>query len=262
MIDTHCHIDSPRFSEDRPEVLARAWAAGLKGIVVPAIGPEGWEALLELPRSDARLQVGLGIHPQRLPELPESEDDEHLERLDALLASGAAAVGECGLDGGSVAAGASLERQLRVLERHLDLAQKHGLPVLVHCLKAHPALVALLERRATPPAGMLLHSYSGGADLVPFYLRKGCDFSFAGPVTFEGARKPLGAARAVPIDRLHAETDAPDQSPHPHRGGRCEPGFLPLVIAALGEAHRLMPEELAARTAENARRLFPALRAG
>ncbi|MHB8878772.1 MAG: TatD family hydrolase, partial [Myxococcaceae bacterium] len=171
MIDTHCHLDSPRFATDRAEVQERAWAAGLTGLVVPATGPGGWDGLLELPRSDPRLKVGLGIHPQLLPELPPSQDGAHLARLDALLSrGGAVAVGECGLDGASAAL-APLPRQVLVLRAHFALARKHRLPLLVHCLRAHPALLALLEEEPVPQAGLLLHSYSGGAGRVPRNLR-------------------------------------------------------------------------------------------
>ena len=97
--------------------------------MVPAIGPAAWEALLELGRCASRgCSVGLGIHPQLLPELPEADDERHLARLDELLgARRAIAVGECGLDGPS-AAGAPMERQVRVLRAHFALARKHELP--------------------------------------------------------------------------------------------------------------------------------------
>lgn len=257
MIDTHCHIDSERFDADREEVLARAWTAGLTGLVVPAVGPESWDQLLELPRRQARIRVALGIHPWLLPSLPEAADEQHLQRLDQLLAGGGAiAVGECGLDGPSVARGASLQRQLRVFSGQLELARKHELPLLVHCFRAHPALVSLLRERAAPERGLLLHSYSGGAEQIRFYCSRGCSFSFAGPVTFSEGRRPIEAATVVPLERLMVETDAPDQPPHPHRGGRCEPSYLPLVLAALARAHGLGERELAALTAENARRFF------
>src|SRR4051812_27660770 len=104
MIDSHCHLDMPRFDGDRDAVLARAWAAGLEAIVIPGVAPDGWEPLLLLAQRDARLWIGLGIHPQALPELREADDDAALERLDALLArGGSVAVGECGLDGPSLA---------------------------------------------------------------------------------------------------------------------------------------------------------------
>jgi TatD DNase family protein len=263
MIDTHCHLDAPRLAEDRAAVLARAWAAGVTGVVVPAVGPDAWdtwEGLLALPAGDARVQVGLGIHPQLLPSLPEASDGAHLERLDALLGrGGAVAVGECGLDGPTAAlpgGAAPLERQLRVLKGHFRLARKHGLPLLVHCLRAQPALVDLLKEEPFPEAGVLLHSYSGSAELVKVYARRGCHFSFAGPVTFPEGRKPLEAARAVPEDRLMVETDAPDQAPHPHRGQRNEPALLPRVLEGLARARGGGADELAARTTATAHRFF------
>lgn len=256
MIDTHCHLDASRFDPDRPDVITRAWAAGLEGIVIPAVGPDTWEPLLELPRRDARIQVGLGIHPQLLPELPPAQDAEHLERLDALLArGGAVAVGECGLDGPSTV-GAPLERQVRVLRGHMALARKHGLPVLMHCHRLHPAMIELLKEEPFPEAGVLMHSYSGGVELARFYVQKGCHFSFAGPVTWAEARKPLDALRAIPLERLMAETDSPDQAPAPYRGQRSEPGYLPRIIEGMAQVRGEPVEVLAQRTTANARRFF------
>ncbi len=249
MIDTHCHLDVARFDADRDAVLRRAWAAGLTGLVVPAIGPDAWEALLGWPARDARVQVALGIHPQHLPQLPEADDAAHLARLDALLESGVAlAVGECGLDGPSEA-GAPMARQLRVFDAHVQLARRHRLPLLVHCYRAHPHLQRYLETAGVPEAGLLLHSYSGSAELTPRYARLGCHFSFAGPLTFPEARRPLDALRKIPPERLMVETDAPDQPPHPHRGERNEPAHLPLVIAAMERAlERPLSAELHANT--------------
>lgn len=239
-------------------VLARAWAAGLEGVLVPAIGPEAWDALLALPRGDRRVQVALGIHPQLLPELPECGDAPALERLDALLAAGGAvAVGECGLDGPS-AEDAPMERQLRVLDGHARLAVKHGLPLLVHCQRAHPVLEEWLARARLPEAGVVLHSYSGGPSRVSSYVGRGCCLSFAGPVTWAEARKPVEAVRLTPRERLLVETDAPDQAPAPHRGGRNEPAFLVRVVEAVAAALGEPVEATGALVAGNARRVFPA----
>jgi TatD DNase family protein len=252
----------PRFDADRAAVLDRAWAAGVQGILVPAIGPEAWDALLELPRRDDRVQVALGIHPQLLPELPEAGDGPALERLDALLATGGAvAVGECGLDGPS-AAGAPMERQLRVLDAHARLAVKHRLPLLLHCQRAHPVLEEWLARATLPEAGTVLHSYSGGPARVARYVEHGCHLSYAGPVSWSEARKPVEALKLTPRERLLVETDAPDQAPTPHRGGRNEPAFLVLVVEATATALGTTVEETGALVAENARRLFPAFRGG
>jgi TatD DNase family protein len=103
-----------------------------------------------------------------------------------------------------------------------------------------------------------MHSYSGPPELVPVYAALGLTFSFAGPVTYENARKPVAAARAVPAELLLAETDAPDQAPAGHRG-RSEPAFVAAVVAGLARARGRDPADIAALTAENACRLFPRL---
>ncbi len=256
MIDTHCHLDVPRFDADRDEVLARAWSAGLTGLVIPAIGPDSWEALLTWPSREPRVQVGLGIHPQLLPALDPADDERHLATLDGLLSRGTAiAVGECGLDGPSEA-GAPMDRQVRVFRAHVALARKHRLPLLVHCLGAHPHLQRVLAEEPPIVDGILLHSYSGSGELVPRYAKHGCHFSFAGPVSFQEARRPLDAVRAVPAERLLAETDAPDQAPHPLRGTRNEPALLPLIIDAMAAARGVEAAQLRALTTQNARAFF------
>ncbi len=255
MIDTHCHLDKPEFDPDRGDVLARARAAGVTDVIIPAIGPDRWAALRSFTARTTGTHFGLGVHPQLLPGLAPSGDDRRLADLEAALAQGGAVgVGECGLDGPSVDAGAPLDRQVAVLRGHLGLARRFRLPVMLHCLKAHDALLALLDEEPLP-AGGVLHSFSGSADQVRQYLRHGLHFSFAGPVTYERARKPLDAARAVPRDRLLVETDAPDQTPRPHRG-RNEPAFLPGIAAAVAAALGMTPQEVDALTTANARALF------
>jgi TatD DNase family protein len=255
VIDTHCHLDKPEFDADRDGVVARARAAGVEAFVVPAIGPGSWGPLAEWSRRTPAVHFGLGIHPQLLPELDPRGDDRRLADLDLALArGGAVGVGECGLDGPSVEAGAPLDRQVAVLRGQLGLARRHRLPVMLHCLRAHDALLALL-REEPLPAGGVLHSYSGAAEQVAPYAALGLHFSFAGPVTYERARKPLAAARAVPRNRLLLETDAPDQTPRPWRG-RNEPAFLREIAGALAAALGLSVAELDAITTANARALF------
>ena len=268
MIDTHCHLDRPEFDADRDDVLSRARAAGVTDLVVPAVGPEGWDGLLALVRSRPGLHAGLGIHPQMLPSLDPRSDDRRLADLDAALAGAAArggrgaavAVGECGIDGPAAAGAwpgphaASFERQAAVLAGHLRVASRHGLPVILHVFRAHDAVLEVLERQGVA-AGGVLHSWSGSAEQVGPFARLGLHFSFAGAVTWERARKPLAAARAVPPDRLLVETDAPDQTPRPDRG-RNEPAFLPRIAAALAVAIGVSPAQVEATTSANARRLF------
>jgi TatD DNase family protein len=254
LIDTHCHLDVAAFDADRDAVVARAAAAGVAGIVVPAIRPRTWDALRQLlaRHAGAGVRGAFGIHPQIVPELSADELAGDLTARLVDAARDACAIGECGLDGGTP----QHELQEQIFRAHLRAARATGKPLVIHVLRAHDAAPRLLREEG--PVTGVLHSYSGGADLVPVYRDLGLAFSFAGPVTYANARRPLAAARAVPADLLLAETDAPDQTPAPHRGGRSEPAFVTAVIEGLAAARGATPAELAALTTANARRLFAA----
>jgi TatD DNase family protein len=249
VIDTHCHLDLPAFDTDRDAVIERALAAGVSGILVPAIRPRTWEALAALVREHACLRHAIGVHPQIVPELDRSELVDLEPRL-LEACRDAIAVGECGLDGTI----GERELQRQIFRIHIRVARALDKPLIVHVLRAHDEAPRIL--REDGPVRGILHSYSGGADLVATYAALGMAFSFAGPVTYANARKPIEAARAIPTELLLAETDAPDQAPEPHRGGRSEPAFIAAVIAGLAAARGSSPSEIAAVTTANARRLL------
>ena len=252
MIDTHCHLDHASFDRDRDAVVERATAAGVTGILVPAVRPRTWPAVRALAARYPAVRIALGIHPQVVPELGDDErlDADALAR--ALAEAGAAAVGECGLDGGTP----DHTTQEAIFRAHIRAARAVGRPLIVHVLRAHDAAPRILREERAVEVGGVLHSYSGGAALVPIYRDLGMRFSFAGPVGYPGARRPVEAARAVPPDLLLAETDAPDQAPSEHRGTRNEPAHVPAVIRALAAARGESPEAIAALTTTNARRLL------
>jgi TatD DNase family protein len=251
LIDTHCHLDTSAFATDREAVLARAAAAGVVGILVPAIRPHTWADVIAL-RSHV-VAIALGIHPQIVPELDPDEAALAPEPLaEAARAAGAIAIGECGLDGAT----ADRDRQEHLLRVHIRAARLAKLPLVVHVLRAHDLAPRVLREERAHEVGGVMHSYSGGAELVPVYRDLGFAFSFAGPVTYPNARKPLEAVRAVPPELLLVETDAPDQSPASHRGSRSEPAFLGEVVAAIAAARGSNPAELGTLTTANARRLF------
>ena len=232
MLDAHCHLDDPRFDADRDAVIARAWAAGLTGIVVPGVTPDRWRHLPDLARQHPRIRIGFGLHPEALAQLRPAKVQAGLADLPVWLRDhGAACVGETGLDRRSAV---PLPEQIRLTRAHLALAAELELPVVLHCVRAHAALLEVLEEHG--PLRGLLHAYSGSAELVPRYLELGLHLSFGGATTWPEARRPLRALREVPAERLLLETDAPDQAPASCRGGRNEPGFLPEIAARVAEA--------------------------
>ncbi len=252
LIDSHCHLDVAAFDDDRDAVVERARQAGVARILIPAIRPSTWDRLLELAAVIPEARVALGIHPQIVPALDDAERNA-LDTLAArLAAAGAVAVGECGLDGKT----GDHDEQERIFAAQIAIARELSLPLVVHVLNAHDVAPRLMAAARAHEVGGVMHSYSGGADLVPIYRDLGFAFSFAGPVTYANSRRPLAAARAVPDDLLLAETDAPDQSPLPHRGRRSEPAFVVEIAAALARARGVDEESLARLTTANAHRVF------
>jgi TatD DNase family protein len=253
MIDTHCHLDDPSFEPDREAVVSRARSAGVTAIVIPAVRPRTFDRVRALAARYPEVRVALGVHPQIVPDL----DDDERSAVPRWLArelseSGAVAVGECGLDGGT----GEQDEQERLFLAQIAVARELRLPLLVHVLRAHDRAPRLLEEAGADAVGGILHSYSGGADLVARYRDLGFAFSFAGPITYENARRPVEAARAIPGELLCAETDAPDQAPSPHRGTRSEPAYLREIQRGLARARGVDEESLDRLVTGNARRVL------
>ncbi len=258
MIDSHCHLDVAAFDADRREVLARAAAAGVHGMLIPAIRPRTWAALAALPAAhpSAPLAIAFGVHPHAVPELDAAELATVTDLTRAIAAArtpATVAVGECGLDGGT----ADRAAQERIFRAHIRAARALRLPLIVHVVRAHDTAPRILDEEGAAEVGGVMHSYSGSAELVAVYRDLGFAFSFAGAVTRANARRPLAAAVAVPDPLLLCETDAPDQAPGAAgRGGRSEPAMIGLVIAALARVRDRTPADLAALTVANAVRIF------
>ena len=257
VFDSHCHLDLPVFDPDRDAVLARARAVGVQAILLPGIRPNTWAGLRELAATvlSPALYPAIGVHPQIVAHLDPAErvlatDPEAL--AEHARAAGAVAIGECGLDGQSEAP----EDQEAVFRAHIRAAVELGLPLVIHVLRAHHLAPKVLAEEGAAAVGGVLHSYSGGPGLLSVYADLGFAFSFAGPLTYPGARRPTLAAAEVRPELLLVESDAPDQSPHSQRGQRNEPAFLPETLEALASVREQTPAQIALLTTENARRLF------
>ncbi len=258
MFDSHCHLDDDAYDFDRAEVLRRARALGVQGILVPGYEPREWPQLRAFCAQDPLLCCGVGLHPWYVHTLDAEALDRALEELPAQLSlASAVAVGECGLDGVKARrGGAPMDVQLRVLERHLEVARELRLPLVLHCVNAHGALLALLERHGPLPARGVLHSYSGPAELIPRYARLGLSFSFAGIISHENARRPRKALAAVPLSHLLVESDGPDQAAAFVAERRAEPAHIVQLLEIFASLRTESPVELGRACGDNARSLF------
>lgn len=249
-------------AEVREGAIARARAAGVTGCLLAGVDSDGWKVESELAGRHPELAIAYGIHPQVVPLFDEAALDAQLELLAAVLSGRSdglrrpQAVGEIGLDALTPETSGCLARQERIFRAQLALAREHELPIVLHILRTHGPVVRILKADGVPGCGGVVHSYSGSAELVAEYLKLGLSISFAGAVTYPNARRQQASARAVPLDRLLVETDAPDQTPWSRRPAANEPAFLGEVLDALAIIRTEPRADLARATEANARRLF------
>jgi TatD DNase family protein len=249
VFDSHCHLTDARFAADLDDVLGRARAAGVAGVVTIASNLADARAAAELAGAHADVWCSAGIHPHEATDYSTAV----LPVLEELLAAPrVVAIGETGLDYHYDNAPRAAQRQS--FEAHLDLALRTGLPVVVHARSADADTAALI-RAAGPGVRGVLHCFAGQLPLLEAGLDAGWWVSFAGMISF---RNYDGAhlVRAVPADRLLAETDSPYLAPVPHRGRRNEPAHVRHVVEAMARIRDENPAELAAATTRNARDFY------
>jgi TatD DNase family protein len=252
LFDTHCHLDEPAFDGDRNDVLARARAAGVVGMLTIGTTAASSEAAVELAKRHVDVFAAVGIQPNYVAE----EKPGDWEEIVALAGDGRViAIGETGLD--RYWDYTPFERQAEAFGRHLELSRATGKPFVVHCREAEADVVAQLRNAASAgPLRGVMHSFSGDLVTAEACLDLGLYVSFAGMVTFKRNDSLRAVAKAVPLDRILIETDAPYLTPMPHRGKRNEPAYVAHTAAVLAEASGMSPGEFARATTENSRRLF------
>ena len=252
-IDTHAHLDDPRFAADLPAALARAAAAGVTRVLTIGVDLATSLAAVRLAEAYPQLAAVVGVQPNHAAEAAPG-DFEHVAEL--ARHPRVVAVGETGLDRHWDRAPFAL--QLDYFARHLALARDCGKPVVIHCREAEADVVEVLraEFAARGPVAGVMHSFSGDAATAALCVGFGLHVSFAGMLTYKTADAVRAAAKVVPLDRLLVETDSPYLAPVPMRGKRNEPAFVAHTGALLAGVVGVSVAELAAATTANARRLF------
>jgi len=252
LFDSHCHLDPMRFGAELPEVLARARIAGVTRMAVIGTRAADSEAAAELAAREPGIVAAAGIHPNDVAEAEPGEWD----RIERLAGSGrVAAVGETGLDGYRTTAPPELQREY--FDRHLRLAQRLSLPVVIHTRESlRDTLGMLREAIARGPLRPVLHSFTGTAEEAAEAIELGCHLGFAGMVTFRSSAALREVATGVPLDRLIVETDSPFLAPEPFRGKRNEPANVVHTARCLALARGESLDLFAAATTANARRVF------
>ena len=264
-IDSHCHLDAAEFDADRDAVLARARAAGVTILVLPAVSVASFDAVRGLAQQHGHAYA-LGIHPLYV----DGAADGDLERLaDALTACRddprLVAVGEIGLD--HFVPGLDKERQEHFYAQQLKLARQHGLPVILHVRRSADGLLKHLRR--TEVVGGIAHAFNGSEVQAQQFAERGFKLGFGGAMTFERALQIRHLARTLPPEVPVLETDAPDIPPQwlyvkageraQQAASRNEPAELPRIAQTLATLRGWSLDETAARTSANVVAALPRL---
>lgn len=250
LVDTHCHLQSEKFTEDLPEVLKRtrdslAWAA------VVGDGIDGSRAALALAEQHDFLYALVGVHPYEAKNYDEAAEAQLREWA---THPRVVAIGEMGLDYFNEFS--PRETQRPAFERQLALACEVGHSVAIHNREADADTLAILKDFVGELPGCIMHCFGSDAAFAEECLALGFYISFAGNVTFPKAQALRDAAGVTPLERLLVETDAPYLAPQPRRGKRCEPAHVAHTAACLAELKGVSYEYFAEETRLNAEAVY------
>jgi TatD DNase family protein len=248
--DTHCHLDVHEFDVDRMAVFERAASAQVTRFLNPAFDLESCHRAIALTQRHEQIVAAVGIHPDNLAGF----DSEVLATLETLAQQPkVVAIGEIGLDYHWNTFPPEVQKDGFLQQMHL--AERLKLPIIVHCRDAYEDMLNILSN-AGPRTGVLLHAFAGNTLQAGRALELGCILGIGGPVTYKNAEELRRVVAQTPLQKIVLETDAPYLPPHPHRGKRNEPGFLPLTADRVAALHGKEIEEIAHITTENAIHFF------
>jgi TatD DNase family protein len=251
LIDSHCHMDVEQFDEDRQATLERAFAAGVRSMVVPGIRVPDMPRVLALADGYPQIYIGVGVHPHEA----HTWTAEDADKLRAWAKHPkVVAIGEIGID--HYYPEPPRDVQHRVMVEQVRLAKELKKPIIVHDRDAHQEVLELLKAELDPLVGGVMHCFSGSYEFALECIKLGMIISFAGSVTFKNAVNLQEAATRLPLDKLMIETDSPYLAPVPYRGKRNEPAHVAEVARKLAELRGISTEEVARQTAANAQKLF------
>jgi len=250
LIDTHAHIDTEQFDDDREAVIERAHSAGVEKIIIPAIEPKDFQRVFDVAQSHDEIYCAIGIHPHNADEL----NEETTEIIEAYCTKNkVVAIGEIGLDYYYDFTPKDVQKD--AFTAQLRIAKSHNLPVIVHNRESDDDMLRILKSEQDGTLRGVLHCFSGDEKMLKEALDLGFYISFTGNITFKKT-KLIDLVEKTPSERLLLETDSPYMTPVPHRGKRNEPALVKLVAEKIAEIKSITLNEVINMTTKNAKELF------
>jgi TatD DNase family protein len=255
LVDTHAHLYVDAFDDDREAVIDRARAAGVERIVMPAIGVPSIQQAIDLSDSHDGLHAMAALHPSEINEATDADFEAVASWCEDPRI---VAVGESGLD--YYWDRSFDEKQKQFFRRHIRLALRVDLPLIIHNREATEDVLQMLEEERAAsdvPERMrgILHCFVDPPEVAERARRLGFFVGLGGILTFKNSEVDT-YAREIPLEQIVVETDSPYLAPEPHRGDRNEPAYTCHVAECLAEAKGISINEVERVTTQNALDLY------
>jgi TatD DNase family protein len=249
--DTHTHLYSEEFDEDRTEMIQRAIDAGVSRFFIPAIDSSCTQAMYNLEQNHPDyVFLMMGLHPTYVKE-NYLDELQHVE--DELLKRKFYAIGEIGID--LYWDKSYLKEQQFAFKRQIQLAKKYKLPIVIHCRDAFDEIFEILEEEKASDLFGIFHCFTGNYQQALQAISYNMKLGIGGVATFKNGKIDQFLDK-IDLVNIVLETDAPYLSPAPYRGKRNESGYLPLIVTKLAAIYQVTEEEIAQRTTENSKVIF------
>ena len=249
--DTHTHLYSEAFDDDRHEMITRALQQNVSRFFIPAIDSTYTEAMLQLETDfPDNIFLMMGLHPTHVKE---NYLDE-LKYVEELLANRKFyAVGEIGID--LYWDKSTLEIQQKAFRYQIELAKQHKLPIVIHSRESFDEIFEILEEEKSDDLFGIFHCFTGTLEQAKQAISYNMKLGIGGVVTFKNGKIDQ-FLNQIDIKHIVLETDSPYLSPKPYRGKRNESAYIIKVIEKLSELYNISIEEIAAITTQNSKAIF------
>lgn len=251
-IDSHCHLNFPDFAERLPDIYRHMQDNQVSHALCISVDLETFPEVLAVAESRDNLYATVGVHPDY-----EDCTEPTVEKLVELAAHPkVVGIGETGMD--YYRTPGPLEWQRERFRVHIRAARATKKPLVIHTRAASEDTLRIMAEEKAHEASGVMHCFTESLEVAKAAMDMGFYISFSGIVTFKNARELKEVARAVPLERMLIETDAPYLAPMPHRGKTNEPGFVKHVAEEIARLKDISPEAVGEATSRNFFKLFNA----
>ena len=249
--DTHTHLYSDAFDDDRTDMINRAIDANVKRFFIPAIDSTYTNAMFQLEKDfPEHVFLMMGLHPTSVKE---NFKDELAHVEDLLAKRNFYAVGEIGID--LFWDKSTLGIQIEAFKHQINLAKQYKLPIVIHCRESFDEIFDVLEQEQSDDLFGIFHCFTGNIEQAQKAISYNMKLGIGGVVTFKNGKIDQ-FINQIDLKHIVLETDSPYLAPKPFRGKRNESAYINKVLEKLSELYQISEEEIATITTENSKAIF------